>query len=588
MSTNNSAPFNQYAWELGDQLVAYLNALGIEYVFGVPGGAIEPLYNALARSEREGGIRSVVARHEGGAAFMASAYAYNSGKLGVCCATTGPGATNLITGVASAYSNDIPLLVLTAQTSQEKWGRGALQESSDDGVDIVNMFAPITGYSHAVLHVNAFEPQLLNAISSALDKRLPAHLSIPVNILRTKQTRETLKPLFTGDWIQNVCSDEDIARLKSMIEASKKPVFLLGDTARYAIGHILDLANMLRAEIVTNPHAKGLVNPFHPRFRGVYGFGGHLDAIKAVTDSDLVICIGANFGEWSSNNWDLSLMNNNLVHIDVLQRRFRRSPGAKHILGDVALIFDRLLSRVSRPLQAVDTINSSAEAVQSNRAFQLDDEQSFLSEDSPIKPQRLMRELPKLFPPHTRYLADPGNSMTWATHYLHPFDRRLAGKRAPHGGLFQSSYEFASMGWAIASSVGVAMALPGTPIVCLTGDGSWLMGGLEITVAIQEKLPIIFIILNDGALGMVKHGQRLAGAEKTSFELPKIDYACMAQSMGAAGHIISSPQDLLVLNILEICSRKGPTVLDVRVDGEEVPPMALRMNALGSAGVNLK
>ncbi|HND14711.1 MAG TPA: thiamine pyrophosphate-binding protein, partial [Pseudomonadales bacterium] len=127
-------------FEAGDLILRHLEQLGVEYVFGIPGGAIEPLYNALARSERRGGIKAVIARHEAGAAFMAEGYARNTGKLGVCCSTTGPGATNLITGVASAYENQIPLLVITPQTALSHFGRKALQESSDTAVNTVGMF----------------------------------------------------------------------------------------------------------------------------------------------------------------------------------------------------------------------------------------------------------------------------------------------------------------------------------------------------------------------------------------------------------------------------------------------------------------
>ena len=138
--------------EYGDLLVSYLEQLGVEYVFGIPGGAIEPFYNALARSERRGGPRAVIARHETGAAFMADGYARNTGKLGVVCSTTGPGATNMVTGVASAYENHVPMLVITAQTAISSFGRGAFQDSSGDGVDIVNIYQSITRYNSLVSH----------------------------------------------------------------------------------------------------------------------------------------------------------------------------------------------------------------------------------------------------------------------------------------------------------------------------------------------------------------------------------------------------------------------------------------------------
>ncbi len=171
--------------EVGDLVVEYLRQLNVEYVFGVPGGPIEPLYNALARSARSGGPRPIVARHETGAAFMADGYARNTGNLGVCCATTGPGATNLITGVASAHENNIPMLVITAQTALSTFGAGAFQESSCTGVDILSMFAFCTCYNSLVSHVDQVERKLNAAIIQAYQSAAPAHLSIPLDVLRS-------------------------------------------------------------------------------------------------------------------------------------------------------------------------------------------------------------------------------------------------------------------------------------------------------------------------------------------------------------------------------------------------------------------
>ena len=170
--------------KMADLLVAYLDQLGVEYVFGVPGGAIEPLYDALARSERRGGVRAVVARHETGAAFMADGYARNSGKLGVCCSTTGPGATNMITGVASAYENNVPMLVITAQTAISTFGKGAIQDSSCTGVNTVGLYQHCTRYNTLISHIDQFEHKLAAAIMSAMGSPAgPAHISIPRDVM---------------------------------------------------------------------------------------------------------------------------------------------------------------------------------------------------------------------------------------------------------------------------------------------------------------------------------------------------------------------------------------------------------------------
>jgi acetolactate synthase-1/2/3 large subunit len=181
-----------------------------------------------------------------------------------------------------------------------------------------------------------------------------------------------------------------------------------------------------------------------------------------------------------------------------------------------------------------------------------------------------MYELPRLFPLNTRYLADTGNSFAWTTHYLHPFT----------SGVYRVGMGFGAMTWAIGAAVGTAMGSPGTPVVCITGDGSFLMSGQELTVAVAEKLPVIFVVLNDYALGMVKHGQRLRGAERVGYDLPPVNFWLLARAMGSDAHTIHSPQDLARLDIEAICTRRGPTLLDVHIDPTEVPPIGVRINAL--------
>lgn len=584
--------------ELGDLLVSYLRQLSVDYVFGVPGGAIEPLYNALARSERCGGPRSVVARHETGAAFMADGYARQTGKLAVCCSTTGPGATNLITGVASAFENRIPMLVITAQTALANFGRGALQESSCTGVNTVGMFQYCTRYNTFVSHVEQFERKLAAAIMSAYQAPAgPAHLSIPLDLLRSAAPNPS--PAFELSALlhqPSLLDDGAVSELCQRLDRAKRTVFLIGEGCGEAIGTILDVALLLDARIVTTPHGKGLVSPFHPLFRGVIGFAGHASAHEALTDPevDTVVAIGTALGEWASDGWDSVLLNRRMIHVDATEGNLTRSPMAGlHVRGRIQTIFDRVHAHVrKRPSRSIpDEVRAeTGSAIRASTSgdadtqwhFSLDDEDSYRSESAPIKPPRLMRELTRLFPPNTRYLADSGNSVAWAVHYLHPFDRRVSGRRNAKGGLFRGALEFASMGWAIGAAVGTALGYRESPVVCITGDGSWLMSGQEITVALQEKLTVVFVILNDSALGMVKHGQRLAKAEPTGYELPKIDYAGIAEAMGISAHRIQTAEELSALDIGEIVQRCGPTVLDVRIDGEAVPPMRSRLKVLGT------
>lgn len=590
-----------------DLLLHYLEQLGVEYVFGIPGGPVEPLYNALARSEKRGGIRVITARHETGAVFMADAYARNTGKLGVCCSTTGPGATNLITGVASSYANNTPLLVITAQVSQNKFGQKAEQESTDTGINITGMMQFCTRYNSLVTHAEQFEQKLISAVMFAFGStRGPSHLSIPTDILKSNIPKASKDANLQRAIIRPPLYD--IGSTSSLIKkltVSNKIVIVVGNGAKKAIGSIYQLLNIYNALVVDTPDSKSFINPYHPLYRGVMGFAGHSSATQALNDKsvDTILAIGASLSQFAN---DPILFSSKLIHIDDVEEHFTRSSMAKlQVRGDISSILNELLkshnkyakNRADADYKHYKTVIDKVtlftnKQIEQKRIphFTLDEPDKLSDTSVPIKPQWLMGELTKLFPPNTRYIADIGNSFAWAIHYLHPFDRRTEqrrkddrdtnGRRKLNDGLVQICAEFGSMGWSIGSSIGLALANPGEPVVCIVGDGSYLMAGQEITVAIEEKLPIIFLILNDQHLGMVKHGQQLNNSEDVANTLPNISFSLMAASMGAMGYPIEIPEDLQKLNIDSICNRKGPSVLDVRIDPNEVPPIATRIKNL--------
>ena len=591
-----AAPVQMEAAEL---IVSCLEKAGVEYVFGVPGGAVEPLYNALARSARRGGPRPVVARHESGAAFMADGYARETGRLGVCITTSGPGATNMITGVACAYNNGVPLLAISGQPAMPSFGKGALQESSCTGVDVVGMFAHCTRYNSLISHPDQVETKVINAILHALRvPNGPSHLSIPVDILRglitPRQSGIELAALVRNR--PSLLDERTVAALESELAAASRLVFVIGDGAAEAVDSIMALVNLTGALFITTPDAKGLVNPFHEAYRGVFGFGGHASAEGALkADPDLVVAFGTGFGELASSGWCRSLLNNRLVHVDESEENLIRSPMARlHVRGRIRAVCDRIIAARQPFIGEVTHGTPSSAGVPHGYGVTLQSMEKYHSDATPIKPQRLMKELSKRFPPTARFLADTGNSMIWSAHYLQPWNRRGIGHRVKPLGFVEGerrsgtaswlriALEFAPMGWAIGAAIGIARANPRCPVVCITGDGSYLMSGQEITTAAEEHLPVIFVILNDHAYGMVKHGQRLAGAEPIAFALSRVDFRGMAESMGVPGHVIESPEDFDGIDFPALLARKGPTLLDVRIDGEEIPPMMLRLKTLGS------
>lgn len=587
-----------------DLILDYLEDIGVGCVFGVPGGAIEPLYNALARHRRKTdgtssnscssynvlsrakrrgrrNIEVIIARHECGAAYMAEGYARETGKLGVCCSTTGPGATNLITGVASAYAERIPMLVITAQTALPNFGKMALQESSSDVVDTVGMFEHCTNYNSLISHPAQIEHKLTTAILHAYHKpRGPSHISIPMDILNQGMVNDTVEfqigPLLRQP---SLYDEQTLEKLIDVVKCSKKIVVVIGNDAGEASELVTRFAEVSQSQMVTTPGGKSWVNPYHPLYRGIFGFAGHDTARMTLTDKDvdLVLLIGTNLSELETSAWDKdALLNKRAVHIDNTFENFTRSPMAQlHVFGNLKTIFSKLIA-AKKKIVSIDVsmdpriISRNKNPIKLFKQLGICDLDKIFSSEAPIKPQRLMFELASRFPVNTKFVADAGNSWAWMTHYLHTNSIKK----------YHIGMGFGAMAWAIGASVGIALGDRKSPVVCVTGDGSFLMSGQELTVAVQHKLNVIFVILNDAALGMVKHGQRLGGAEEIGFELPPVNFRDMAVAMGAQAFTINQPSDFEKIDIIEICHRGGPTLLDVHIDAEEIPPMGTRMKVL--------
>ncbi len=612
----------RYFPETADLIVACLERIGVEYVFGVPGGAIEPLYNALARSQRRGRIFPIIARHESGAVFMADGYARDSGRLAVCCTTTGPGVTNAITGVASAYQDEIPMLVITAQTPLESFGRGAVQESSCTGIDTVAMMTHCTHYNTLVSHPGQLERKLGAAITMAVQARGPVHLSIPLDIMRAPyQTSTSLERFETLFQPARTVDPERLDALHARIRAASRIVVIVGEGCREDTARVIEFAERTGAVVVTTPQGKGLVDPYHSHYRGVCGLAGHRRARDLLLHPsvDLVILIGSTLDDQAGQGWlHEPALRGKFIHVDALARHFARSQHAElHVCGHIGLIFSMLNAQIGNGAEAAwDCATSTAahnivpferrqgdrrhrgaaghgpiERRQGDRrlssigprlrrAFTLNDEHKCSgSDDAAIKPQRLMQELSRIMPAGTRFLADIGNSFLWGIHYLHPAQDGSSGAVD----YFRTSMGFASMGWSIGAAVGTAISDSSTPVVCLVGDGSFLMSGQEITTAIMCEAPVIFVVLNDQALGTVKHGQRLAGAERIGFELPPIDFAGMAQAMGVAAYRVATVNELRDIDFSRLARRRGPSLIDVRIDDSEAPPLSERLDMLATS-----
>ncbi|GBO86251.1 thiamine pyrophosphate-binding protein [Marinobacter salsuginis] len=569
-------------FENGDLILSCLEHLGVEYVFGVPGGSIEPFYDALARSERRGGIRPITARHESGAAFMAEGYARETGKIGVCCSTAGPGATNLLTGVASAYADGIPMLVITAQTGLDRFGQGSLQETSCTGIHTLEMFARCTRYNTLVSHPAQLETKLLQAISHAMGNQSgPAHLSIPLDVMRHNIPDNAIDRPFNAFTNHDVAPSEyAVQTALTELDAASKVTLVLGEGAAEASDLLVRIAESRNWLIVTTPRGKGLIDSFHPLYRGVFGFAGHdsaSDALKEV-NADLVVAIGTALDEVSTCGWDpTTIMSDRLIHVSKNPEHLSRSTMARLvILGAPQSLFESVANAFgidSKKLRR--SLIFSDQSLPANTRF--DDPDNCVDRSGSIKGQALMTFMSQICPQDTRILMDTGNSFLWGIHY---WNVRRPTNILPATNYFQIGLGFAAMGWAIGTSVGMAVANRNKPVVCFTGDGSYLMSGQELTVALQENLNILMLVLNDASLGMVRHGQKLSGGEQVATQVPSVDFSMIARALGVESYRVESMEQLKDLDITGILARPGPCLVDVVVDGDQVPPFGSRIKVL--------
>lgn len=573
---------NDYA----DLILEYLHQLGVEYIFGVPGGAIEPLYNALARSERRGGIKAVIARHECAAAFMADGYYRETGKLGVVCSTTGPGATNLITGVASASVDHSPMLVITAQTALPKFGKRPLQDSSETAIDTVSIFRNCTKFNAFVSHPEQLEGKLISALMESFQSpRGPVHISIPADVLRAPYGHPD--PNVHVNYLMNRATLEDrpaVDRLLEEVLEADNIVFFLGHGCERAYEQIEELAEALNAPFVSGPMGKTWVNEHHPLFRGVFGYAGHTSAYELFNNPniELIIAIGTSITEMGIGSLVAEIKNKKLIHIDSSVENFSRSPLAKlHVCGHLDAILNRLINKVSSHSWRRTWNGLEFECNKNVLGGYIDliNPESCQSDATPVKPQRLMAHLSKNLPKDSRIFIDTGNIWAWATHYL---------SRSENNGLYRVSMGYGSMAWAIGAVIGSSMASSHEPHVCLAGDGAWLMSSHEIGVAVQHKLPILFIVLNDSAYGMIRFGQELSQAESIGWQLNEVDFAMLAKAQGANGIIINSPNELMEVDFAGIFNGDRPTLLDVRIDKNEMPPMMARVKSLNEGKIEAK
>jgi len=555
------APESRTSKTLADRLVVSLAEQGIDTYFGVPGGAIEPLFDAVARARARGLAHMVPMRSEAGAAFAADGHYRETGRIAACLVTTGPGVSNLLTATMSAEADRVPLLILTPQVALHKEGRGALQDSSMDGHDLARALAGCTRYSSLVSHPDQLSYKLARALARARGAPTgPVHLSLPSDILRAPAGAGALlslpvhAPPRALDWAA-------LEQLASALFAARAPLFYVGDDAGHGMCSLFTLASALGAAVVSSPAGKRWVGHHEPRYRGVLGFSGHDAAQRAARRADLVVAFGATFDELSTNAWTV-FPEVPLYAIDEHDRFAYRFPQARVVVGGARDV----LTELSRRLPAEPAMTPAPPSQIRMRGAE--------SGQGAVHPAALMRWLSEALPADVVVHVDAGNSFSWSTRDL----------LRPRPDTYRVAMGLSTMCWAISAVIGACVGRRRRTL-CVTGDGSMLMSSLELTVAVEQQLPVTYVVLNDSGLGMVRHGQLLGGAEPIAHEITPVRFDELARACGAAGRRVESQAELESLERGWLASDEGgPCVIDVNIDREAVPPMADRVRGL-AAGV---
>lgn len=552
-------------------MAKYLEQENVKYLFGVPGAHVLPLYDAIYRTTS---IKPILTKHEAGGAYMACGYAAVTRNLGVCCGTVGPGATNLVSGVTAAHMDSIPLLVITGQVGTKAFGRSAHQEATGHGrtIDQCALFKNITKMSVMITDKDSMSRTLRSAIRAALTGRPgPVHIAFPSNIQLEEISEEIILPEnYRPVKGANALRMDQIKIIGDLVYNAENPAMLIGYGASECADDdiIIELAERLQIPVATSGKAKGVFPEDHPLSLGCLSIRGSKAANTYLrTNIDVLLVVGTDFSEMTSHGWDPKLQPlKALIQIDIDPNEIGKNYSVK--VGLVADAKDALHSLNSYLLEFQP--KPKRDMIPFKKSMQYYDEAESYSDKLPLKPQRVMKELRNSLPRDTLIFGDMGNTYSWILRYFQSF---------PEGMNFLPS-GMACMGASVAACIGGKLGKQGSPVVCICGDGDFLMTGMEVLTAVDYKIPVIWIILKNNRLGAIHDVQELSYQGRISASIfTEIDFVSIANAFGAQGFRIEKPEDIAstVKKALDI---NGPVILEIIIDPDEKFPLTRRAIAL--------
>ncbi|MEM1989405.1 MAG: biosynthetic-type acetolactate synthase large subunit [Candidatus Bathyarchaeia archaeon] len=541
-------------------LIEALKREKVEVIFGIPGGAILPVYDALYDSD----IKHILMRHEQCAAHAADGYARASGRVGVCMSTSGPGATNLVTGIATAYMDSSPIVAITGQVPRAFIGKDAFQET-----DIIGITTPITKCNFQVREASEIPKIVKTAFYIAsTGRRGPVLIDLP----RDVQTEEAemsfdykvelrgYKPIYDPHPLQ-------VEKAANLLIQAERPVIVAGGgvIASDASPELLALSELLIAPVATTLMGKGAIPENHPLSIGMLGMHGTVAANYLVQEADVLLAVGTRFSDRSTGNIKTFCPNGKIIHVDI-----DASEIGKNIKPYVPIVADAKRALKAIYDRIVEKFNRKERSTWFNRIQELKrmHEELIKSDNERIRPPALMAEIRNILPNDAIITTEVGQNQMWAALYLKVYKPRK----------FISSGGLGTMGFGFPAAIGAKVACPDVPVVDIAGDGSFLMTEQDLASSIAWKIPIIVVILNNLVLGMVAQWQRLFyGRRYFAVELKGIpDFVKLAEAYGAQGFRVQSIDEFRRA-FKEALNSDVTTVIDVPISPEEnvlpmVPP----------------
>ncbi len=553
-----------------EMVVRSLIDQGVKHVFGYPGGAVLDIYDAL---HTVGGIDHVLVRHEQGAVHMADGYARATGEVGVVLVTSGPGATNAITGIATAYMDSVPMVVLSGQVPSSLIGYDAFQEC-----DMVGISRPVVKHSFLVKRTEDIPSVLKKAFYLASTGRPgPVVIDLPKDIVgpAVKMPYAYPEQVSLRSYNPTVQGHRgQIKRALQTILAAKKPIMYVGGGAINSACHeeLLTLAEKLNLPVTSSLMGLGAFPGTHRQSVGMLGMHGTFEANMAMHNTDLIFAVGVRFDDRTTNNLAKYCPDATVLHIDIDPTSISKTVTADiPIVGDAKQVLTQMLDLLSQ-IDCVQDFDSLRDWWQSIEQWRARDCLSYNNDSGKIKPQAVIETLHRLTRGDAYVTSDVGQHQMFAALY-YPFDKPRRWINS--GGL-------GTMGFGLPAALGVKLALPDETVVCVTGDGSIQMNIQELSTALQYNLPVLVLNLNNRYLGMVKQWQDMiySGRHSQSYMDSLPDFVKLAEAYGHIGVSIRTPDELeskLADALTQLSETNRLVFVDVTVDEtEHVYPMQIR------------